>query len=117
MLVKYAKSTWVECQLQVRYLQLSEKLTLLNMCFSHILLLQTNQLASYDGNNGSVIKRPTDSTTSTTSGQTSTTSGQTSTTSGKTSTTSEKNKYYEWKNEYYEWEKSITSDQASNTKT
>ena len=37
---------------------------------------------------GSVIKRPTDSTTSTTSGQTSTTSGQTSTTSGKKSTTS-----------------------------
>ena len=37
---------------------------------------------------GSVIKRPTDSTRSTTSGQTSTKSGQTSTTSGQTSTTS-----------------------------
>ena len=36
----------------------------------------------------SVVKRPTDSTTSTTSGQTDTTSGQTSTTSGQTSTTS-----------------------------
>ena len=61
----------------------------------------------------SVIKRPTDSTTgttsgrtnttsgltSTTSGETSTTNGQTSTTSGKTSTTS-KNKYCEWINEY-----------------
>ena len=35
----------------------------------------------------SVIKRPTDSTTSTTSGQTDTTSGQTSTTNGQTSTT------------------------------
>ena len=34
----------------------------------------------------SVIKRPTDSTTSTTSGETDTTSGQTRTTSGKTST-------------------------------
>ena len=54
----------------------------------------------------SVIKRPTDSTTgttsgrtNTTSGETSTTNGQTSTTSGKTSTTS-KNKYCEWINEY-----------------
>ena len=37
----------------------------------------------------SVIKRPTDSTTSTTSGQTDTTSGQTSTTNGQASTTSE----------------------------
>ena len=36
---------------------------------------------------GSVIKRPTDSTTGTMSGQTDTTSGQTSTTSGQTSTT------------------------------
>ena len=36
----------------------------------------------------SVIKRPTDSTTSTTSEQTSTTSGQTSTMSGEASTTS-----------------------------
>ena len=36
----------------------------------------------------SVIKRPTDSTTSTTSEQTSTASGQTSTMSGETSTTS-----------------------------
>ena len=35
----------------------------------------------------SVIKRPTDSTTGTTSGQTDTTSGQTNTTSGQTSTT------------------------------
>ena len=35
-----------------------------------------------------VIKRPTDSTTSNTSGQTDTTSGQTSTTSGQTSSTS-----------------------------
>ena len=41
-------------------------------------------------NLGSVIKRPTDSTTSTTSGQTSTTSGQTNTTCGKTSTSSGK---------------------------
>ena len=39
---------------------------------------------------GSVVKRPIDSTTSTTSGETDTTSGQTSTTSGQTSTTSEK---------------------------
>ena len=38
---------------------------------------------------GSVIKRTTDSTTSTASGQTDTTSGQTSITSGQTSTTSE----------------------------
>ena len=37
--------------------------------------------------NRSVIKRPTDSTTSTTNGQTDTTSGQTSTTSGQTNTT------------------------------
>ena len=36
----------------------------------------------------SVIKRPTDSTTSTTGGQTATTSGQASTTSGQTDTTS-----------------------------
>ena len=35
----------------------------------------------------SVIKRPTDSSMSTSSGQTDTTNGQTSTTSGKTSTT------------------------------
>ena len=68
----------------------------------------------------SVIERPTDSTTGTTSGQTDTTSVQTSTTSGRKCTTngqtnrqattmSEKwvlewiNKYYEWINEYYEW--------------
>ena len=37
---------------------------------------------------GSVIKRPIDSTTSTTSGQADTTSGQTSTTSGQTTTAS-----------------------------
>ena len=36
---------------------------------------------------GSVVTRPTDSTTSTTIGQTDTTSGQTSTTSGQTGTT------------------------------
>ena len=36
----------------------------------------------------SVIKKPKDSTTGTTSGQTDTTSGQTSTTNGQTSTTS-----------------------------
>ena len=41
-------------------------------------------------NLGSVIKRPTDSTTSTTSGQTDTMSGQTSTTSGQTNTSSGK---------------------------
>ena len=68
----------------------------------------------------SVIERPTDSTTGTTSGQTDTTSVQTSTTSGRKCTTngqtnrqattmSEKwvlewiNKYYEWINEYYKW--------------
>ena len=28
-----------------------------------------------------------------------------------------RNEYYEWVNQYYEWEKSITSDQASNTIT
>ena len=41
-LVKYKKSIWDECLLQASYLQLSGKLTILNMCFSHILLLQTN---------------------------------------------------------------------------
>ena len=50
-LVKYAKITWDERQLQASYLQLSEILTLLNMCFSNNLLLQTNQLVSYDGDN------------------------------------------------------------------
>ena len=39
-------------------------------------------------NTWSVIKRPTDSTTSTASGEADTTSGQTDTTSGQTSTTS-----------------------------
>ena len=42
--------------------------------------------------NGSVIKRPTDSTSGTTSGQADTASEQTSTTSGQTSTADE---YYE----------------------
>ena len=42
--------------------------------------------------NGSVIKRPTDSTMGTTSGKADTTSEQTSTTSGQTSATDE---YYE----------------------
>ena len=40
--IKYAKRTWDECQLQTSYLQISEKLTLLNMSFSHVLLLQRN---------------------------------------------------------------------------
>ena len=44
----------------------------------------------YRSKYGSVIKRPTDSTASTTSGQIDTTSGQTSTTSGQTNTTSGK---------------------------
>ena len=66
----------------------------------------------------SVIKRPTDSTTSTASGQTDTTSGQTDTTSGQTSTTrgqtygqtsatseqtsTTSEQYYKWINECYE---------------
>ena len=57
-----------------------------------------------------VIKRPTDSTTSTTSGQTDTTSGQTSTTSGRTSTTS-------GQTSTTSGQTSTTSDQACNTIT
>ena len=60
--------------------------------------------------NWSVIKRPTDSTTtSTTSGQTSTTSGETSTTSGQTNTTRKlrvlrvEKRILRVGEEYYEW--------------
>ena len=49
---------------------------------------EKRQYFFYMAVSGSVIKRPTDSTTSTTSGQTDTTSGQTSTGSGQTSTSS-----------------------------
>ena len=52
----------------------------------------------------SVIKRPTDSTKSTTSVQTYTTVGQTSTTSRQT-------------NKFYEWEDGTTSNQTSNIVT
>ena len=67
----------------------------------------------------SVIKRPTGSTTSTTSGQTDTTSGQANLRVerqilrvGQTSRWTEE--YYQLKNEYFDWDKSTTSDQASN---
>ena len=52
------------------------------------------------------IKRPADSTTSTTSGRT-----YYELTDEYDEWTDE---YYEWKNEYYEWEKNTTSNQASN---
>ena len=66
--------------------------------------------------NRSVIKRPTDSTKSTTSGQTSTTSGKTSTMSGKTSTTSGKTSTSSGKTSTTSGKTSTTSEKA-NTKS
>ena len=56
-------------------------------------------LNQYAFSERSVIKRATDSTMSTTSGQTDTTSRQMSTTNGQTSTTNG-DEYCEWANEY-----------------
>ena len=65
----------------------------------------------------SVIKRPTVSTTSTTSGQTDTTSQQTSTTSGKTSTTSWKTSTTSRKTSTTSEKKSTKSTMSSQTNT
>ena len=63
----------------------------------------------------SVIKRLTDSTTSTTSGQTNTTSGQTSTTSGQTSTTSGQTSTTSGQTSTTSEQMSTTSGQTSTT--
>ena len=76
---------YVSCkQIFGRYINHYYFAFLLELPYLKIFLICSYLLSVY----WSVIKRPTDSTTSTTSGQTDTTSGQTDTTSGQTSTTS-----------------------------
>ena len=78
---------YVSCkQIFGRYINHYYFAFLLELPYLKIFLICSYLLSVY----WSIIKRPTDSTTSTTSGQTDTTSGQTDTTSGQTSTTSGK---------------------------